>query len=819
MLRLMTRNGLILLMVMLAGAASRAQTNPTPLLYPLPSSATAPGGPAFSLTVNGTGFVSGAVVNWNGSPRPTTFVSSSQAIAAVTAADIAIPKTAVITVTNPGPGGGTSNSQHFQVTFPTDPAAGLTFQDTQLPSDLLTDRVLVGDFNGDGKPDLVELQYVMNPETSLLNKYVIKILLGNGDGTFQAPATVFDAPDGNLVVDLVAADVNGDGKLDLIGSHEVGMPAGFGGFAGYSGTFTLLGNGDGTFQPPVESDNDTTLNTLATRTVVGDLNGDGIPDLVRACRTGVCVELGNGDGTFRNLFNYAVSNPIASQYAGAVALGDFRKTGKLDIIAAYQPFSLVLLPNNGDGTFGPASVVATVDSLELDDITVGDFDHDGNLDLEVYYHNLPLLDFSTAAAMSLLRGNGDGTFQPPLTLPGLSQNFRESAGGVRTILLPGDFNGDGNVDLAVWNLLVLIGNATGLLNHNSVSLTTSAVAEGDFNGDGRLDLVGIDSNFSVHLLTQTSVPDFVGSIVDPPFQDVRPGGTGTYTIDVTSLNGFAGTIQFSASGLPKGATATFTPSTLVGSGTVTVTISTMRHTPKGSYEILVSGTSVGITHSGGIILNVVRNDETAEDFGGTVSPGFQTVVPGASTTYQINIVPINGFDSDVRLKVHGLPPGATATFVPEVVENGSGSSVLTVTTVNPTTTGTYHLTITGRGGRRRHDDGVNLNAGPAGTDFTDYIGSVTPAVQTVSVGGSTSFTAAIQPINGTGCVYLQVSGLPAATNGHFDRSTPICGSPASAMFTITTSSLTPTGTYLLTFVGNTTGGFAHASTVTLIVTP
>src|SRR5208282_6587074 len=89
------------LAVMLAGATAHAQTNPSPYLYPLFPAATQPGGPAFSLTVTGTGFVSGAVVNWNGSPRPTTFVSNSKVTAAITAADIATAKTALITVTNP----------------------------------------------------------------------------------------------------------------------------------------------------------------------------------------------------------------------------------------------------------------------------------------------------------------------------------------------------------------------------------------------------------------------------------------------------------------------------------------------------------------------------------------------------------------------------------------------------------------------------------------------------------------------------------------------------------------------------------------------
>jgi hypothetical protein len=221
-------------------------------------------------------------------------------------------------------------------------------------------------------------------------------------------------------------------------------------------------------------------------------------------------------------------------------------------------------------------------------------------------------------------------------------------------------------------------------------------------------------------------------------------------------------------------------------------------------------------------LNVEHQSEQVGDFGGTVSPAYQTVVPGDSTTYQINIFPLNSFDSDVHLDIEGLPPGATATFAPAVVAGGSGSSILTIATVSPTPTNTYHLTIAGGGGGVKHQNGMNLNVGPAGTDFTDYTGSVTPQSQTISAssGGSITFTFMIQPINGTGCVYLQVAGVfPAATSGSFDRSTPICGSAATTVFTITPSPQTPTGTYTLTFQGSTSGGFAHSGNVTLVVTP
>ena len=417
--------------------------------------------------------------------------------------------------------------------------------------------------------------------------------------------------------------------------------------------------------------------------------------------------------------------------------------------------------------------------------------------------------------------------------------------------------------------------------------------------------------------------DFVGSIA-PPQQRVMAGETASYTITVTSINGFVGTIQFSAAGLPPGATVSFAPSTLTGSGAVTASITTSRGTPRGAYQILLSGSSGNIIHTGGVFLNVGPPGYKFGDFGGSVSPAYQTIAPGESAGFSINVFPIDGFRSDVSLSVTGLPPGATATFDPAVIEDGSGNSTLNIVTSGSTPTSSYHLTVTATGGDRTHTNGMNLNVGPPGTDFTDFGGFVDPAYQTVQPGGSTSFTVGIFPLNGfnsdvslslnglppgataafnppvipggsgestltittasttatatyhltitgtggghthtngmnlnvgppgtdftdytgsiapssqtervgktaqftvmilllngTGCVSLQVSGLPPEAIGAFNPTSEICGSPASTVFTITTTHRTPPGTYTLTFQGTTTGGFVHDGSVTLTLT-
>ena len=101
------------------GAASFGQSNPVPFVnQPLVPATIIPGSPAFTLTVTGAGFVSGSVVDWNGSPRATTFVKSSQLTATVLATDVAVAETGTVTVVSPSPGGGVSNPVFLAVTNP-----------------------------------------------------------------------------------------------------------------------------------------------------------------------------------------------------------------------------------------------------------------------------------------------------------------------------------------------------------------------------------------------------------------------------------------------------------------------------------------------------------------------------------------------------------------------------------------------------------------------------------------------------------------------------------------------------------------------------
>jgi hypothetical protein len=432
-----------------------AKPSPVPLVYqPLSPAAVVPGGAGFTLTVNGTGFVSGAKVNWNGSARTTTFVSDSKLTANVLASDIGTATTASVTVSNPAPGGGKSNAVLFEVTNPNGP---LFTAAPPVPAGSGPSPMATGDFNGDGKVDLA----VVNESSDN-----VSVFLSNGDGTFQAAVNYSVA---SQPMSIAVGDFNGDGKLDMAVVNNLS-----------DSVSVLLGKGDGTFQPAVNYGVGSTPNSVA----VGDFNGDGNVDLavVNNVSNNVSVLLGKGDGTFQPAVNYGVgSNPTS------IAVGDFNGDGKLDLVVGdfVAPNSnLSILLGNGDGTFQ----TATNNSIGIiaNSVAVGDFNGDGKLDVAVAGGHCK----TGCPILQVLLGNGDGTFQPV-------RSFLNPTRNQANFIILGDFNGDGKLDMIVTYsqpaISVFLGMGDGQfqspVNYNSLGLAqTNALAIGDFNGDGKLDL-------------------------------------------------------------------------------------------------------------------------------------------------------------------------------------------------------------------------------------------------------------------------------------------------------------------------------------------
>jgi VCBS repeat protein len=195
----------------------------------------------------------------------------------------------------------------------------------------------------------------------------VAVLLGRGDGTFQ-PATYYSIDSQvESVESLTVADFNHDGNLDIAVADRLA-----------TSVYVLLGNGDGTFQPP------TPFPTIGYPFFVtgGDFNGDHIPDLITADDLCQCMSvlLGNGDGTFQPPIR---TNP-GYVPPTAIAVGDFNLDGKLDLAAAGQRFTnseVEILLGNGDGTFQTGASY-TVGSLPQS-IAVADFRGNGKLELAV----------------------------------------------------------------------------------------------------------------------------------------------------------------------------------------------------------------------------------------------------------------------------------------------------------------------------------------------------------------------------------------------------------------------------------------------------
>ena len=189
----------------------------------------------------------------------------------------------------------------------------------------------------------------------------------------------------------------------------------------------------------------------------------------------------------------------------------------------------------------------------------------------------------------------------------------------------------------------------------------------------------------------------------PSSATVPPGGSADYSVAVSRTGGFSDPVTLSASGLPAGATATFTPNPADSS---TLTVATNSATPPGTYPLTITGTAAGTTHSTSSTLVVSQPAPApAPDFSLAASPASQSIVRGRTASYSVSVSASNGFSGAVMLGVSGLPAGATASFSPNPTSSTSTFSVVTSST---TKTGTFTLTISGTSGLLAHSTTVTL---------------------------------------------------------------------------------------------------------------
>ncbi len=299
----------------------------------------------------------------------------------------------------------------------------------------------------------------------------------------------------------------------------------------------------------------------------------------------------------------------------------------------------------------------------------------------------------------------------------------------------------------------------------------------------------------------------------PSSLTIAQGNQGTSTIYTIIGNGFGASISLSASGLPTGATASFSPQTIPspGDGTSTMTITVGGSTPTGTYPITVTGNGGGIQQNTTVTLTVTG----AASFTLSASPASLSVQQGKQGNSTITATISGGFNSSIALSASGAPSGTTVSFNPNPIPApGSGTSTMTITVGGSTPTGTYPITVTGNGGGIQQNTTVTLTV----TGAASFTLSASPASLSIQQGhqGNSTITATISG-GFNSSITLSVSGAPSGTTVSFNPNPiPAPGSGTSTM-TITVGGSTPTGTYPITVTGN-GGGIQQNTTVTLTVT-
>ena len=463
-----------------------------------------------------------------------------------------------------------------------------TFATAPFPRDLA-----VGDFNGDGKLDIV----TASPDDTSYSG-TLSLLLGNGDGTFQAPTNFtlpgvyppgYKGPSPQRPDALAAGDMNHDGRDDLVVLGESAGPTFY--------VNVLLGQANGTFAPASVSEFPTAPHSVA----LGDFNGDGNLDAAMLSGRGVSIMLGNGAGSLAA----PVTTPAPA--GSSLAVGDVNGDGKLDLATTDYPGSDVsVLLGNGDGTFaapttiplpptqsGPQSATAVV---------MGDLDGDGKMDLavsaessyEVYAGSGPYGRYfypMTAINANILLGHGDGTFTVAETDPVIVDNGAEGRSGIAAAT----FNGDAFPDLVVPDVLsetvsVLLNGANWSTNPGPSSFavsgfpsTTTAGASGSFtvtalNADGSID-TGYTG--TVHFTSsdgQAALPgDYMFTTADAgahTFSAVlQTAGTQSLTASDGGITGSASGIMVTPAAASKMIVSGFPSPTTAGlAGSFTVTL-------------------------------------------------------------------------------------------------------------------------------------------------------------------------------------------------------------------------------------------------------
>jgi trimeric autotransporter adhesin len=603
--------------------------------------------------------------------------------------------------------------------------------------------------------------------------------------------------------------------------------------------------------------------------VVGDFNGDGIPDMASPDGD-VSVGLGNGDGTFTPGIGGTVTPGFGFQ--AGMAAGDFNGDGKLDVaIASYNipvytdatyPGTVAVLLGDGGGGFAQVSTSPINSPANGDEpegplaIVTGDFNGDGNLDLAVVN--------PSSNTVTILLGHGDGTFIAAAS---------PATGNGPSAIAVGDFNGDGKADLAVTNsgsntVSILLSNGDGTFTAAASPATDKnpkSVAVGDFNGDGILDLAVAnqtgndvtillgngDGKFTAGSSVAITGPDTiaVGDFNGDGVADLAVGasvtaillgnGDGTFAAPVASQNPLYGdqwvvAVDFNGDGRTD--LAYLTPNG--DDGYVTIGFSESQSATAKANNVSVSPTGLNLpTH----LVETSYPADTAYKSSISNTTGLVglapftlsgatntqiSILPGASGSTTVTVTPVAGFTGNVALNcsvtaVPAVTPLPTCSIAPSVTISGATAATATLTITAPaqaTSTIGYLVTVTGASEGASETITYQQVLVPFGV-FT-----ITSTPVTVEAGSTGNSTNTITPsASFTGTVALQCA-IAFTGNGNepgcsIPPSVAISGTttPVTALLAISPGLSTPVGDYTVTVIGTAMNGTNQGAPVGVTV--